>query len=175
MHYDRNNGHVPPYGTRAFMNHPTLQTISLFIATLGGIGTHCYAPGTVATCVTLLGMYLISFFSLSLTFQCLLTALCIVIGYLCINVALPLFLDKKDPSAIVIDELIGTCITFIGTSLSVRMVILGFIAFRLFDIYKPCGITRLESLPGACGVIADDVAAGLCACLVVHCYTWLLL
>lgn len=173
MHYDRNNEHVPSYGTRAFMNFGLLQNVCFTMVTLGGIGTRCYAPGTVATCVTLLGMYLISFFSLSLTLQCLLTALCIIIGYLCINAALPLFFNKKDPSAIVIDELIGTCITFIGTSVSLHTVIIGFIAFRLFDIYKPCGITKLESLSGARGIIADDVVAGLCACLIVHCHTWL--
>ena len=42
-----------------------------------------------------------------------------------------------------------------------------FIAFRLFDVLKPPPCRRLEGLPGGLGIMADDVAAGLYATIVV--------
>ena len=42
-----------------------------------------------------------------------------------------------------------------------------FLAFRLFDIWKPGPIRRAEQLPGAKGVMADDLVAGVAAAIVV--------
>jgi len=41
------------------------------------------------------------------------------------------------------------------------LFIIAFILFRLFDIIKPWPISLLEKLPGAFGVIADDMGAAL--------------
>jgi phosphatidylglycerophosphatase A len=40
---------------------------------------------------------------------------------------------------------------------------LGFLAFRVVDIFKPWPIRRLERLPAGWGVLADDLVAGLIA------------
>jgi len=40
-------------------------------------------------------------------------------------------------------------------------ILLAFLLFRLLDIFKPWPINRLERLPGAWGVMADDLFAGL--------------
>jgi len=40
---------------------------------------------------------------------------------------------------------------------------LAFILFRVFDILKPPPVSTAEELPGAAGVIADDVMAGVLA------------
>lgn len=42
-----------------------------------------------------------------------------------------------------------------------------FLAFRLFDIWKPGPIRRAEGLAGGWGVMADDLLAGLAAAIVV--------
>ncbi len=42
-------------------------------------------------------------------------------------------------------------------------VVAGFLAFRLFDIWKPYPIRRLESLESGLGIMADDVLAGVYA------------
>lgn len=151
-----------------------LRTFGLCVVTLGGIGVYFPAPGTAATLATLLALYGVSFFSYTIPMQCLVTFVCIIVGCISITYILPLFAGKKDPSAIVIDELIGTCITFIGVSASLHTILIGCTVFRLCDIYKPLGISRMESLPGAYGIIADDVAAGIYACLFLHIYIWLL-
>jgi phosphatidylglycerophosphatase A len=50
--------------------------------------------------------------------------------------------------------------------------IAGFLLFRLFDIAKPFGIRKLEDLPGGWGIMFDDVAAALLACLALHGAAW---
>ncbi len=72
---------------------------------------------------------------------------------------------RKDPGIVVIDEVIGQLITFIFVPIEtgVWTIIVGFFAFRFFDIWKPYPIRRLESLESGLGVMADDVLAGVYA------------
>lgn len=71
-------------------------------------------------------------------------------------------LKLKDPGAVVVDEVAGQLITFLFVpwNMGVWPVVAGFLAFRLFDIWKPYPINRLEALPSGLGVMADDVLAG---------------
>ncbi len=73
--------------------------------------------------------------------------------------------DEKDqdPSRCVIDEFAGMWMACIFLPVTWGWMLAAFIAFRVLDILKPFGIRRLEKLPGAFGVMADDVAAGLVA------------
>jgi phosphatidylglycerophosphatase A len=41
------------------------------------------------------------------------------------------------------------------------------VLFRIFDIWKPPPVRRLERLPGGLGVMADDLLAGVYAALVL--------
>jgi len=72
----------------------------------------------------------------------------------------------KDPQFVVIDEVAGMLCALSMTEPDFVHIFLAFVSFRLLDIFKPWPIHRLESLPGAWGVMADDVAAGLLAGLV---------
>jgi phosphatidylglycerophosphatase A len=78
-------------------------------------------------------------------------------------------LDRKDPGAVVIDEVAGQLITFafVPFSSGAWAVVLGFVLFRLFDIWKPYPVRRLEALESGLGIMADDVLAGLYAGLVL--------
>lgn len=76
----------------------------------------------------------------------------------------------KDPGPVVIDEAAGQY-----AALSVlpwlpptwAPWILAFLLFRLFDIFKPFGIRKLEEKPAGWGVLLDDVAAGILAAAVL--------
>jgi phosphatidylglycerophosphatase A len=74
-------------------------------------------------------------------------------------------LGKKDPGAVVVDEVAGQLIAFLFVPwLAGRWaVVAGFLAFRLFDIWKPYPIRRLEGLGGGLGIMADDMLAGFYA------------
>ncbi|HEU5311403.1 MAG TPA: phosphatidylglycerophosphatase A [Candidatus Eisenbacteria bacterium] len=69
-----------------------------------------------------------------------------------------------DAKPIVIDEvagmLVGICAVPTGSNPLLTLVLL-FVLFRVFDIWKPLGIARSQSLPGGWGVVMDDLLAGL--------------
>ena len=74
---------------------------------------------------------------------------------------------EKDPSQVVSDEVGGYLVTAallggLGLGLGAR-TLFAFLAFRLFDIWKPWPVRRFESLPGGLGIAADDYAAALLA------------
>ncbi len=75
---------------------------------------------------------------------------------------------KVDPRETVIDEVVGQQITYWGlVSLDWKSLALGFILFRLFDIWKPYPIKKVEGLGGGTGIMLDDVLAGIYALLVL--------
>lgn len=79
------------------------------------------------------------------------------------------WLGQKDPGAVVIDEIAGVwagAALLSGTILATQwwwLLPALFAAFRVLDIGKPWPIRALERLPGAWGVLLDDLAAGLAA------------
>ena len=76
---------------------------------------------------------------------------------------------KEDPGAFVLDEVVGYLVTLITYSLLANKLPneLGhtgaFFAFRAFDVLKPQPARKLEDLPGAFGIMADDQVAGVYA------------
>ncbi len=69
----------------------------------------------------------------------------------------------KDPSITVIDEVVGYWITLVFVPFHLYTFIAAFILFRIFDIWKPLFIRKLEELPYGFGVMADDLLAGIYA------------
>jgi phosphatidylglycerophosphatase A len=95
------------------------------------------------------------------------------------------FASLKDPQFVVIDEvsgqhlalLLGSAlpifhsaanphVEWLGNSgVSLKYLLLGFILFRVFDIWKPSPARQAESLPGGWGIMADDWVAGIYAAI----------
>jgi phosphatidylglycerophosphatase A len=72
--------------------------------------------------------------------------------------------EAKDPQHVVVDEWVGMSVTLCAAeTLSIESITAAFLFFRVFDILKPGPIRRVERLPGAYGVIADDFLAGVAA------------
>jgi phosphatidylglycerophosphatase A len=74
-------------------------------------------------------------------------------------------LSGKDPGFVVIDEVAGQLIALILARPDLRHAALDLVLFRLFDIWKPWPIRKLEALPEGTGIMLDDVAAGILALL----------
>ena len=82
----------------------------------------------------------------------------------------------EDPSLVVIDEVAGMLVTFLGVAGGPLAWCVGFFWFRVTDILKPLGVRRLEQLGGGggLGIMADDIGAGVQACVLTHLTLWAL-
>jgi len=71
---------------------------------------------------------------------------------------------EHDDSRIVVDEVIGIWIALILSSTTWIQIILSFVFFRLFDIWKPSLIGKIDrNVKGGWGVMGDDMLAGVIA------------
>jgi len=127
------------------------------IATVGGVGFVPRIPGTAASAVGLAISWLLRE-----------NPVCQVVASL-VAVALALWsagptarlMGKKDPSAVVIDEVAGTLVALLALPATWGVYLGGFVLFRLLDIVKPGPIRQVQRLPGSWGILADDLLAGL--------------
>lgn len=91
----------------------------------------------------------------------LLVTVVVLVGIWAATRAEPL-LGRKDPGVVVVDEVAGQLITFMFVPAGAPwwVIAAGFVAFRVFDMWKPYPIRRLEALESGLGIMADDVLAG---------------
>ncbi len=129
------------------------------------------APGTFGTLIGV-GIYLLLFKYPYIL--CLLIVLLFICGVRLSTWAEEYF-KEKDSQKIVIDEIVGYLITMAGVGFiypvdgpKLYMVsLIGFILFRLFDIFKPFYIKKAEQIKGGLGVMLDDALAGVYSNLVL--------
>jgi phosphatidylglycerophosphatase A len=70
--------------------------------------------------------------------------------------------NKKDPSQVVIDEIVGYMAAMVCLPFSWETAWLGFFIFRAMDIFKPYPIRKIDqNLVGGWGIVLDDVLAGI--------------
>lgn len=75
----------------------------------------------------------------------------------------------KDPVIACVDETVGQWFTMLPLCFGAPWweILLALALFRYFDIFKPLGIRRTESLPGGYGMMADDLLAALYSALIL--------
>jgi phosphatidylglycerophosphatase A len=157
--------------------------VSLAIATAFGLGYLPKAPGTWGSLAGILIYALTQFYFPfnvipGARLQLIDRAKWAVLTGLPVSVAIALvglwcatraaeYSGKKDPQFVVIDEVSGQHLTYLFslTLLDWKYLLLGFILFRVFDIWKPFPARQAESLPGGLGIMADDWIAGIYAAL----------
>jgi len=143
--------------------------IALILGSVFYLGFIPGAPGTYASIATTLGFFLIFSFSHQIPLTLHLSAVCLIsVAGVLASAAISKNTGVKDPSYVVIDEVAGQLVTFLFLPVSALNLILGTIAFRFFDIWKPFPIRRLESLEDGVGVMADDLLAGVYGNLVLQ-------
>ena len=156
---------------------PTSLVVGL--ATLGPLGRKLPAPGTWGSAAGLL--WVPAVFWVPRLGPGATLALCAASGYLAVAFCgeAEIRLKKKDPGEVILDEFVAMPLCFLGWRTLVvawppwAVLLAGFALFRLFDIVKPFGISRLQRLPGGWGVVIDDTAAALAACVSLHAVVWL--
>ncbi|MFP4156415.1 MAG: phosphatidylglycerophosphatase A [Opitutales bacterium] len=152
---------------------PTPLVVNL--ATLGPLGRVRKAPGTWGS-VAGLALYAVCFHWVHPLAFVLLAGF---FAYLAVAFcdAAEKRLQMRDPGMIVLDEFVAVPLVFFGMGGPDGLImanggwpvlLAGFALFRFFDVLKPPGINGLQNLPGGLGCVADDLAAGVAACLSLH-------
>ena len=192
---DSASSEVPASSDGAASSHLAPQRkprFAIFIATAASLGHIPIAPGTwgslIGVAATWLNVYVANVNlrlwpppanghwsdraaeANFLVNQCTAALIVSVIGLWAAHQAAK-YLREHDPQAVVVDEVSGQMITYLGLLTagpiphSWKYLLLGFILFRVFDIWKPFPARQAESLPGGWGIMADDWIAGIYAAI----------
>jgi phosphatidylglycerophosphatase A len=140
--------------------------IAIAIATFFGAGKVPKAPGTMGSLATLPLAYLLSL--LGPLFYMAFIVLLFPVGLWAAE-AYEHISGSHDSKEIVIDEVLGMLITLTWLPFTWQAVAIGFVLFRVLDIFKPFPIGLIDKkVQGGLGVIADDVVAGIIANVVLQ-------
>jgi phosphatidylglycerophosphatase A len=166
-----------PSLARAFRERP----VSTFLSTGFAVGLFPWAPGTAgsaaALAIALAGdrffrlLYPSHGSSMAAAVGLLASGLAIGVVGVPLTTRTSRALGVKDPGVIVLDEFAGQFVAssavplfaYASTAREASVWLVSFLAFRLFDIWKPGPIHRLQDLPGGVGIMIDDVLAGALA------------
>ena len=142
------------------------EKAAVFMATGFCVGNIPFAPGTFGSLIGLPLSFLLAEIRLS---AAIIAALFIIGLSIWISNVAEKTLKLKDPGCIVIDEVAGMVVTLIGLPFNLTTAVCGFIFFRILDILKPFPIRLIDQrVSGGLGVVADDVAAGIFANLLLR-------
>jgi len=135
------------------------------VATGLGSGYSPIAPGTAGSIVGLL--LFLPLAGLAWPVQLAATAVLTLVGVFAAG-RVARVVERKDPGLVVVDEVAGQWITLLALPVTPVTALAGFLLFRVMDIVKPWPARDLERLPGGLGIMADDVAAGIYAQLLLR-------
>jgi len=144
------------------------------VSTLGPIGRLGRAPGTNGSAMGMIYFFLVYPHAPPLVAAALLLASVYLAVAFCD--AAEIRLGQSDPGYMILDEFVAMPFCFLGVFPEARAhgwpwwfpALFGFVLFRYLDIRKPFGIYSLQKLPGGLGVVADDLAAALATCVLLH-------
>ena len=144
----------------------TLSDPIQFLALGFGSGLLPKAPGTFGTVAAIPIFLLMSYLSVSI-YLVVVVIMSVAGVYICQKAADAA--GVHDHGAIVWDEIVGFLITMFLIPLSWQSILVGFLLFRLFDIFKPWPISYLDKhVHGGLGIMLDDILAGLFALAIMH-------
>jgi phosphatidylglycerophosphatase A len=141
--------------------------LALTVATWFGAGYSPFAPGTAGSLAAIAIAYLLRHQVQPWHFA-VFAAILAVPAVWAASVTAEI-VGKKDPSIVVVDEVIGQWIAIAAAgAIDWKSCLVAFALFRLFDIWKPAPVRQLEALPGGIGINADDAMAGIYAAVIVY-------
>jgi len=143
-----------------------LRRFIILAASWFGTGFSPVASGTVGTFAAIPFYLLLARLPLSLYLGTLVTFCCLSCW---VSGQAEVIFQEKDSGKIVIDEVVGYLVTMTAAPVSWKVVVLGFLLFRFFDITKiPPARFFDRRVKNGYGVVMDDVIAGLYSCFLLH-------
>jgi phosphatidylglycerophosphatase A len=138
-----------------------------WFSTVLGAGYVPKAPGTAGSLAAILFFGLIP---LSVFFQIGLLIILFFAGVY--SSAYVEKLEGTDPGLVVIDEFVGQGIAVLFIPKTILFYGAAFILFRIFDIFKPLWINRIQDLPRGWGIMTDDLLAGVYANILIQVFIY---
>ena len=124
------------------------------------------APGTWGSLVGLLIFFLLH--TLSLGIYLAVVAGIFLIGTFAAGEAEKI-MDHQDPGLVVIDEIAGMLVTMTAVPATPLAMVLGFVLFRIFDIWKPFPVNFFDQrFHGGLGIMLDDIVAGIYSLIILQ-------
>jgi phosphatidylglycerophosphatase A len=146
-----------------------VNRVAVAIATCFGCGYFPWGPGTVGSLAALIIAVLLQAYAGANRPALLIATLLLLAPAIWASTRTARLIDRKDPSIVVIDEVLGQWVTLLGaTALRWKSFCAAFLLFRLFDIWKPWPVRKFEKLPEGIGIVADDLAAGIYGALILY-------
>jgi phosphatidylglycerophosphatase A len=145
-----------------------VNRFAVTLATWFGCGYFPWGPGTAGSlAAVLIAAALHSWFGVGRSGLAVLVLVFVLPG-IWASTRTARILNTEDPGLVVVDEVLGQWLTLLGAStLNWKTFLAGFLLFRLFDIWKPWPIRRLENLPEGTGIVVDDLGAGVYGAIVL--------
>ena len=157
-----------------------MKKINVLLSTFFGYGYFTKIPGTVASAVTTVFIY-IAFEILGYTdlkFSIIFFILLFLYSFYAVKDSESEF-KNKDPRQIVIDEVLGQSmplilLLYLNQTNQISIVIevyyiLSFVFFRFFDIFKPFPVSYFDkNHKNYFGIIMDDIMAGLYSMILIY-------
>ena len=138
------------------------MTMWQFAATFFYLGKLPFAPGSWGS----LGALILWFFiPLSYPLQLMANIMLFSVGVIS-SKKMAVAMNDNDPSEVVIDEAAGMGIALFMLPHNIAIYSMAFILFRIFDIFKPSFIYRVQNIPNGWGIMLDDVLAGIITWLI---------
>lgn len=149
------------------MSEPTPPPrLAFILATWFGSGLSPKAPGTAGSVASLVLWAPLVLLDTSWWVRLLVTVAVFVVGTWASEAMVKV--RGEDPQLVVIDEVAGMGVTLLLAGAGWPQLVLGFLCFRLFDIWKPWPVRVADAkIGGGFGVMFDDVLAGVYALLVL--------
>lgn len=132
----------------------------MFVCTFGGVGYAPVAPGTVGSAAGVVVFLVLRYLGAGPIAETAVIAGLTIAGGWSGTVA-ERHLGTTDPGIGVIDEVAGMLLTLYLLPAAWGLVLVGFLAFRVLDVFKPFPARRLEALHGGWGMMADDLLVAL--------------
>ncbi|HEY1213184.1 MAG TPA: phosphatidylglycerophosphatase A [Bryobacteraceae bacterium] len=146
-----------------------MKRLPIWIATWFGCGYFPYGPGTVGSLAAVIIAGALWRYLYDGRLWLLVLILLFSVPAVWASTRTARAMEKKDPGMVVVDEVLGQWVTLLGAPHQTPGTLLvGFLLFRLFDIWKPPPVRQLEKLPEGLGIVADDIAAGIYAALILY-------
>ena len=140
-----------------------------------GIGALPGPGGTIGSFILYVPALLLLYLGISSLYFSLIFAIIMIVSFiLCVYVGryTDTVFGEPDPNSVILDEVSGASLTLLFFPfVSVyrwQGILIAFLLFRFFDIFKPLGIRSLEKIPSGYGIVLDDIGAGLAAFILLQ-------